>query len=117
MRYVIPVTNGMLDPHFGHCAEFALIDVNTEERTIVEKQVVASPGHQPGLLPGWLANHGVRIVIAGGMGGRAVQLFEEHSIQVVLGASAMEPERAVLEHLEGRLRSNGSACEEHSHGC
>ena len=46
MKYGIPVTNGMLDPHFGHCEAFALIDVDPEQKTIISKQIITSPGHQ-----------------------------------------------------------------------
>ncbi|MBT4510784.1 MAG: ATPase [Chloroflexi bacterium] len=117
MKYGIPVTNGMLDPHFGHCEDFALIDADMEKKTILSKQIVPSPGHQPGVLPGWLADQGATIVIAGGMGGRAVDLFAEQGISVIMGAPAIDPELVVLEHLKGNLASSGSACEEHSHEC
>jgi len=117
MRYGIPVTNGVLDPHFGHCEAFALIDVNVDQMTVLRKEVISSPGHQPGFLPGWLAGHGARIVIAGGMGGRALDLFAQHGVEVVMGAPAVDPELAVLEHMRGNLVSSGNACEEHSHGC
>jgi len=117
MRYGIPVTSGVLDPHFGHCEAFALIDVDPAKKTILKKEIMASPGHQPGFLPGWLANQKVEIVLAGGMGGRAIELFNERGVQVVTGAQAMNPETAVLEHMRGNLKSTGSVCEEHRHGC
>ncbi|MDY6910895.1 MAG: NifB/NifX family molybdenum-iron cluster-binding protein [Chloroflexota bacterium] len=117
MRYGIPVSNGMLDPHFGHCEAFALIDVDVENKVILNKEIIPSPGHEPGVLPGWLANQGASVVIAGGMGGRAVDLFKDNNIEVVIGAQVMEPEKAVLEHVNEILISSGSACEEHSHGC
>jgi len=30
MRYAVPISGGMLSQHFGHCDQFALIDVNEE---------------------------------------------------------------------------------------
>ncbi|MDD5094369.1 MAG: NifB/NifX family molybdenum-iron cluster-binding protein [Dehalococcoidia bacterium] len=117
MKYGIPVTKGVLDPHFGHCESFALIDVDVEKKTVTNQQIVASPGHQPGALPVWLAEKGVNVVIAGGMGGRAIDLFTERGVTVVMGAKAMDPQKAVLEHLKGTLVSSGSACHEHEHGC
>lgn len=68
MRYAIPVSSGGLSEHFGHCEHFALIDVDDEKKEILRKELVLSPGHQPGLLPEWLAEQGVSMVIAGGMG-------------------------------------------------
>ena len=117
MRYGIPVSNGMLDPHFGHCEAFALIDTDDVEKVILKTEIVPSPGHVPGVLPGWLAGQGASIVIAGGMGGRAVDLFRENGIEVIIGAPSIEPKDAVLAYMSGTLISSGNACEEHSHGC
>ena len=85
MRYAIPVSDGMVSAHFGHCEQFTLIDADEERKEILRKELVTSPGHQPGLLPEWLAEHGVSVVIAGGMGSRAKSLFQQNCIQVVIG--------------------------------
>ncbi len=111
MRYAIPVSGGRVSPHFGHCEFFALIDADEDKRIIIRKELVPSPGHQPGLLPGWLADQGVALVIAGGMGSRAQDLFRQHSIQVVVGAMESDPERAVLSYLDGQLTTEGNICD------
>lgn len=111
MKYAVPVTGGILSPHFGHCEQFALIDVDEKSRTVVKKQMVPSPEHQPGLLPGWLAQQGVNYVIAGGMGGRAQDLFQQNRIGVIVGAMETDPEKAVLNHLNGRLITGDNACD------
>ena len=49
MRYAVPGTGGILSPHFGHCEQFALIDVDEKSRKVTKKQLVPSPEHQPGL--------------------------------------------------------------------
>jgi len=111
MKYAIPVTGGMMSPHFGHCEQFALFDVDEQNKEITGKELVASPGHQPGLLPEWLAEQGVEMVIAGGMGSRAQVLFQQNGIGVVLGALESDPEKAVLGYLEGRLVSGDNICD------
>ncbi len=111
MRYAIPITNGKLSPHFGHCEHFAVIDVDEATRTIVSKKLVASPGHQPGFLPAWLAGEGVSAVIAGGMGSRAQMLFKESQIEVILGAVGGEPEQIVLSHIQGTLETGPNVCD------
>jgi len=111
MRYAVPVSNGKLAAHFGHCEHFALIDVNEANTEIVHKELVTSPEHQPGLLPPWLAEQGVTAVIAGGMGSRAQMLFTENRIQVVLGALQDDPETAVLDHMKGTLATGDNACD------
>jgi len=111
MRYAVPVSNGKLAAHFGHCEHFALIDVDEATKAIVSKELVASPGHQPGVLPEWLAEEGVSTVIAGGMGSRAQALFRENRIQVVIGATGHNPEQIVLDHIQGTLATGDNICD------
>jgi predicted Fe-Mo cluster-binding NifX family protein len=115
MRYAIPVTSGKLAAHFGHCEEFAMFDVDETTRKIVGKEVVPSPGHQPGFLPGWIAEQGVSAIIAGGMGPRAVGLFEENRVEVVLGAPEGDPGDIVEAYLSGALAAGENVCD-HEHG-
>ena len=74
MRFAIPLADGKLAVHFGHCASFALIDADAIGKTIQQRQDIDAPPHQPGLLPPWLAERGVNRIIAGGMGQRAQSL-------------------------------------------
>jgi len=111
MRYAIPVSSGGLSAHFGHCEHFALIDVDEERKKILRKELVPSPGHQPGLLPQWLAEQGVSVVIAGGMGSRAQSLFSQNHIGVVIGALEGDPEKAVLNCLNGTLATGDNICD------
>ncbi len=111
MRYVVPVSGGRLSPHFGHCETFAFFDVEEQSRKITNKESIPSPEHQPGLLPAWLAEKGANIIIAGGMGPRAVDLFHQHGIEVVLGAAESDPEQAVLSHLNDSLATGDNICD------
>jgi predicted Fe-Mo cluster-binding NifX family protein len=111
MRIAIPLANGKLSLHFGHCERFALVDVNPEEKEIIKREDVESPPHQPGLLPPWLAERGATMIIAGGMGQRARALFTNHGIQVVVGASADTPEKLVSDYLAGTLQVGDNICD------
>jgi ATP-binding protein involved in chromosome partitioning len=111
MRYAIPVSGGIVSSHFGHCEQFALIDVNDQTREILKKELVASPGHQPGLLPEWLAEQGVSFVIAVGMGSRAQNLFQENRINIIVGTTESDPERALLSYLNGELAVGKNICD------
>jgi len=111
MRIAIPLANGKLAMHFGHCERFALVDVDAAENKIVGRKDVEAPLHQPGLLPPWLAEHGATMIIAGGMGQRALGLFVEQGIQVVLGATAETPERLVSDYLAGTLEAGENICD------
>ena len=111
MRYAIPVSSGGLSAHFGHCEQFALFDVDEERREITGKELIPSPGHQPGLLPGWLAEQGVTVVIAGGMGSRAQDIFRQNHIQVIIGTLENDPEKAVQNYLNGMLATGDNICD------
>jgi predicted Fe-Mo cluster-binding NifX family protein len=111
MKYAVPVSNGMLSQHFGHCEHFAIFEVDGKSKKITGKKLVASPAHQPGLLPEWLARQGVAAVIAGGMGLRAQDIFQQNGISVVLGAIESDPEKAVLSHINGTLAIGDNVCD------
>lgn len=111
MKIAIPVTNGKLSMHFGHCESFALVDVNPTEKKIVDREDVIAPPHEPGLLPPWLAERGANVIIAGGMGQRAQGLFAQQGIQVVIGAAAETPEQLATDFLAGTLQVGENICD------
>ena len=108
MKFAVPLAEGKLTAHFGHCQEFALIDV--EQNEIKKKEVLVPPQHEPGVLPRWLGDLGANVIIAGGMGQRAIGLFQENNIKVITGAPAQEPESLVTSYLNGTLVSGSNLC-------
>jgi len=111
MRIAIPVTDGKLSAHFGHCEQFAIIDVDTDGKNIESQQVVTPPPHEPGLLPKWLSELHVDLIIAGGMGRRAQQLFEQNNIDVVVGATNNTPQELARQYLTGQLQCGQNICD------
>lgn len=111
LRIAVPVANQRLCQHFGHCDEFYLFDVNEVEAKILNQHVVEAPEHEPGLLPRWLGDQGVKVVIAGGMGGQAQQLFAARGVKVITGAPAFEPELIVMNYLKGVLVTGDNTCD------
>ena len=111
MRFAIPLADGKLAVHFGHCASFALLDVDLSTNAVTDRQDVDAPPHQPGLLPPWLAERGVNRIIAGGMGQHAQQLFAEQNIDVTVGAPIDTPENLVKACLAGTLQTGNNACD------
>lgn len=111
MRFAIPLAEGKLAIHFGHCASLALVDVDPVGKTILQRQDVDAPPHQPGLLPPWLAERGVNRIIAGGMGHRAQDLFATQGIEVTVGAPVDTPEKLVTAFLGGSLQVGNNACD------
>ncbi len=85
--------------------------MDEEKKAIVGKKIVQSPGHEPGFLPVWLAQQGVNRVIAGGMGSRAQELFNQNNVEVITGALESDPEKAVLSYISGSLATGGNVCD------
>lgn len=111
VKIAVPLADGRLTNHFGHCASFALVDADADAASVVGRADVEAPPHEPGLLPRWLGDKGVTHVIAGGMGSRARTLFEERGIKVVTGAPCLEPEQLVESFLKGTLETGTNACD------
>lgn len=111
MKIAVPIVEGMLSLHFGHCEAFALVDVDQDAGSISHTRTVESPPHEPGLLPRWLAQHGADVIIAGGMGSRAQDLFAQQNITVVVGAPRETPETIVKSYLAGSLATGDNACD------
>jgi len=105
----IPLENGRLCSHFGHCQQFALVEV--ADNNIVAEKLVIPPPHEPGLLPGWLAEQGVTDVIAGGMGQRAIDLFAAQHIRVNVGALPKSPAELVSDWLQRTLVTGNNSCD------
>ena len=111
MRVAIPLTNGKLSQHFGHCEQFAIIDADRDTKSIKSRELVDPPAHEPGILPKWLSGLHVTLVIASGMGQRAQQLFAQNQIEVVVGAPNDSAENLVSAYLEGRVKCGENVCD------
>lgn len=112
MKIAAAAMGNMVAGHFGHCETFILFDV--EDNKIVAQENVPNPGHRPGFLPNFLADRGVNVIISGGMGGGAVDIFNERNVEVVVGAQG-DARECVEKYLRGELVSTGSICHKHEH--
>ncbi|HWQ07039.1 MAG TPA: NifB/NifX family molybdenum-iron cluster-binding protein, partial [Feifaniaceae bacterium] len=100
MKIAVASEGTQVTEHFGHCESFIVFDVENE--VIVKQESIPNPGHRPGFLPNFLADRGVNVIISGGMGGGAVEIFNERNVEVVVGASG-EAKAAVERYLKGEL--------------
>lgn len=111
MKIAIPIAEGKLCMHFGHCEQFALFDVDNKTKKITGKKMFTPPAHEPGVLPKWLHEQGANVIIAGGMGQRAQSLFAGNGIKVVVGAPGDEPEKIAAAWLNGTLKTGENVCD------
>jgi len=111
MRIAIPLVRGKLSLHFGHCDQFAIFDIDDNIKKATNREDATPPGHEPGVLPQWLHENNVSVIIAGGMGQRAQQLFTQNNVKVVIGASDQTPEELVSAYLENTLQTGDNICD------
>lgn len=122
MKVALPVDGGKVSGHFGHAEKFAIFEVDCSSNAVAGSTEETPPPHEEGAIPNWLKGLGVNLIIAGGIGMKAKQLFGEMGIDVISGAPVEAPAAILKAHLEGTLVSGENVCgheagEASSHGC
>ena len=112
--------NGLESPishHFGRCPAYILVDL--EEDDVKSINSIDNPffeGHKPGMVPRFIHEQGVNVMISGGMGRRAIEFFEQFGVGVATGAQG-DVQIALQAYLEGKL-NEAAPCRqsiEHDH--
>ncbi|MFZ7104463.1 MAG: NifB/NifX family molybdenum-iron cluster-binding protein [Peptococcaceae bacterium] len=111
MKIAIPVANNQLCMHFGHCEVFEFYEIDKKEKKIAAKNVLTPPPHEPGVLPRWIKEQGTNLVIAGGMGVSAQNLFRQAGVEVITGAQTASPREIVENYLNNSLETGKNACD------
>ncbi len=106
---VIPVADGKLCSHFGHCEKFAFIE--TKDGEIKNIEMRTPPPHEPGVIPRWLNEQGADVVIAGGIGDRAQEMLVQQGIEVITGAPEDSPETLAKQYLSNNLKTGENVCD------
>ena len=117
MKIAIATENNRVSAHFGRCSRYTIFDV--DDKNITAKNIVDSPEHQPGMLPRFLSEKGVELVIAGGMGPKAQDLFSALNIQQIIGVAGPVDD-VIRDFINGSLQGGESLCshgEDHHHDC
>lgn len=107
MRVAISTDGNYVAQHFGRCPSYTIIDI--EDNKIVETKVVNNPGHMPGAIPQLMNQLGVDVMIAGGMGPRAVNFFQEYGIKTIVGVQG-DIDDVIEQFLAGTLEGGESLC-------
>lgn len=109
LKFAVPTVNNELTMHFGHCEQFAIIDA--ENNQLIAEEYITPPVHQPGVYPRFLADQGVNVIIAGGMGQKALSLFAQNNIEVFMGVQAGTPRQLVENYLNNQLETGKNLCD------
>ncbi len=113
MKIAIPCENGRLHSHFGGTTQFAFVEVDPNAKTILRSEVLPTPEHQPGAFPRFVREQGAEVVIAGGIGARAINVFAQQGIKVVAGFPSETIEKLVEAYLNGELTGTPQGCQHH----
>lgn len=114
MKIAVTCDGNEVFQHFGRTPEFCIYTVEAGKVAGMEKMQTPAEGH--GALVGFLKEHGVNVLICGGIGGGAVNRLREAGIAIYAGASG-DVEQQVKSYLTGQLQPTDSAeCGEHAHG-
>lgn len=111
LKIAIPLVQDKLCTHFGHCEQFALLEVNPDQKSIEQIEQLTPPPHEPGVLPKWLAQQQASLVIAGGMGSKAQELLRDYGVRVITGVKEGSPRDIVQAYLEDRLETGENLCD------
>ena len=113
-KVAVPTLNGMLSAHFGGSEYFTVYDV--EDNKIVDTAILPVPEHTTGSYPNFLAAQEITEIIVGGIGGKAIAIFNNFGINVYLGANVKGTKDLVEELLAGELQLTGNACNHEGDG-
>ena len=108
---------GEVSAHFGRCPAYGVWLV--ENGALVKKEMVSNPfyhQHTPGEVPGFIRTLGADVMIAGGMGPRAINLFGQMGIEVVTGAVG-NPNKVVAAYFRGELSGIVPCHHDHEDSC
>ena len=107
-KVAISTDGDQVAAHFGRCQVYTIVEI--ADGTVCSRELLANPGHEPGFLPGYLAERGVTCIVAGGMGPRAQMLFDQHGIETIVGIVG-DVDEAIQALLRGELESGQSTCD------
>ncbi len=108
-RIAIPTNNGKLCSHFGHCEKFYFADI--EDGKMIAHEFVSPPRHEPGVYPAWIKEQGATEVICGGIGQKAIALFQKEGIKLYIGVESNDPNMVVEAFLNNTLSTGENACD------
>ncbi len=115
MKVAVPTRGNKVDDHFGHCEVYTIFTTD-KNREIEKTEIIPSPqgcGCKSNIAV-ILKEVGVSVLLAGNMGGGALNVLNNHGIDVYRGCSG--DVRLVAEaFLQGKISDSGEGCKSHEH--
>lgn len=115
MKLALPTNNGMVEGHFGQCANYTIVTIDADRK--IEKIELIDSQQGCGCksnIASVLRDQGVDTMLAGNMGEGALQVLSHHGIEVYRGCSGTVSE-VVDAWLSGSITDSGVGCAHHHH--
>jgi predicted Fe-Mo cluster-binding NifX family protein len=115
MKIAVPVTKeNQIDGHFGQCEAYGVFTISDKKEITGIKSLQSPQGCGcKSDIASVLASDGVSIMLAGGIGGGAINVLNNSGIEVIRGCSGDATEVVKL-YLTGLVEDGGSSCHKHS---
>jgi len=98
--------------HFGRCPYYVFIDVEDNKVNNVEtKENPFFNKHEPGIVPQFVAKEKTNVIIAGGMGPRAIDWFEKLGVKPIT-TIPRKIKDILQDYLQGKLQG-AESCSDH----
>jgi predicted Fe-Mo cluster-binding NifX family protein len=113
--------DGEMSMHFGRCPAYVVAQINDNGK-LVNSEIVDNPyfqQHTPGQVPRFINSLEVNAIIAGGMGPKAIDMFNGFGIDVVTGVGGRVG-NVLQAYLDGKISGAAGCSHDHDHdhgGC
>jgi predicted Fe-Mo cluster-binding NifX family protein len=115
MKVAVPTRGSVVDDHFGHCEMYTVFTIN-ESNKIEKTELLPSPqgcGCKSNIAA-IFKQIGVTVMLAGNMGGGALNVLNNHGIAVYRGCSG-DVNQLVEAYLLDKIADSGIGCDYHEH--
>lgn len=115
MKIAVPTRGNLVDEHFGQCETYTIFSID-QNKKIINSEIIPSPqgcGCKSNIA-GVLKEKGVTVMLAGNMGGGAVNVLNNHGIDVYRGCAG-DVRQLTEAFLDGVVMDSGVTCSHHNH--
>jgi len=114
MKIAVPIKrNNQIDDHFGHCEFYSIFTISDENEIANIETIPSVQGCGcKSNIAGTLAKNGVKVMLAGGIGGGAINVLNSAGIEVIRGCSG-DASTVIKSFIGGHINDSGESCHQH----